>query len=146
MITPSLVSISEAARRAGKSRVTLHRMIDKGSISKEIGEDGKPAIRLDELARVFPRADLSPSGGKIQLDQVDTVTEHVSGVQAQIAMLQDALNDARQQRDRAQEALDQERKERLRQAERLDDLLEVQTRLLTDQRPRKGSFWSFGKS
>lgn len=157
MSTPSLVSISEAARRAGVSRITMHRAISKGAISKEIGNDGKPAIRLSELARAYPNADVAPDGGKIQAQQPVAATETLSqrhldtgtgagGLQAQIALLQEALTDARQQRDKAQEALEQERQERLKQAERLDAVLEVQTRLLTDQRPGKKGFWQFGRS
>jgi transcriptional regulator of acetoin/glycerol metabolism len=50
------LSISAAARRAGVERTTLYRRIEKGEISKETGDDGKPVIDLSELARLYPQA------------------------------------------------------------------------------------------
>jgi hypothetical protein len=49
-----IVSISEAARLAGKSRTTLYRMLDSGDLSSVTGVDSQPGIDVSELLRVFP--------------------------------------------------------------------------------------------
>lgn len=49
-----IVSISEAARLAGKSRTTLYRMMNDGELSSVTGDDGQPGIDTSELLRVFP--------------------------------------------------------------------------------------------
>lgn len=49
-----IVSISEAARLAGKSRTTLYRMMNDGELSSVTGDDGQPGIDVSELLRVFP--------------------------------------------------------------------------------------------
>jgi len=45
---------SAAARRAGISRSTLYRALQKGTLSASRGADGKKRIDVAELARVFP--------------------------------------------------------------------------------------------
>lgn len=47
------VSISEAARLAGKSRKTLHTYISNGKLTKVTDAQGKPKIDTSELIRVF---------------------------------------------------------------------------------------------
>lgn len=120
------LSISEAARRAGVNRTTLHRQIEKGTISKEIGEDGKPVIDLAELARVYPSA-VSPQraqqGVQHQSEQVGT-----DALLRENSLLRETVDDLRKERDR------------------LLGVVEQQTRVLTDQRPGSG-FWGriFGR-
>jgi len=48
------VSISEAARLAGKSRTTLHRLIKTGELSVSTGDRNAKMIDVSELCRVFP--------------------------------------------------------------------------------------------
>lgn len=120
------LSISEAARRAGVNRTTLHRQIEKGRISKETGDDGKPVIDLSELARVYP-AVVSPQGAQHgvqqQSEQVGT-----DALLRENNLLRETVDDLRKERDR------------------LLGVVEQQTRILTDQRPGSG-FWGrmFGK-
>lgn len=47
------VSISEAARLAGKSRTTLHRLIKTGELSTCAGVRNSKLIDISELIRVF---------------------------------------------------------------------------------------------
>ncbi|WP_313396957.1 DNA-binding protein [Pantoea septica] len=47
------VSISEAARLAGKSRTTLHRLIKTGELSTCAGVRNSKMIDISELIRVF---------------------------------------------------------------------------------------------
>lgn len=47
------VSISEAARLAGKPRSTIHRHINQGKISKEKNGLGNPVLDVSELERVY---------------------------------------------------------------------------------------------
>lgn len=148
----SRVSISEAAERAGVSRVTMHRALKAGTISKETGDDGKPFVYLSELARVFPKADVSDTftrGKKsaqlsLNVTEVPSMTHGLTGsgggdpvaLQAEIAalkaentLLREALDDAKAQRDRAQAEMTAQR-----------ELFAALTPRLTDQRPRKSWF------
>lgn len=129
------LTISEAARRAGVDRGTMHRKLKAGEISKSEGNDGKPYIDLAELCRVFPRASTDPMpvaragegatpasvAEPHPMQQLATEAMH-----REISTLKDALNDARQERDRAM------------------SLVEAQTRTigefqrqLADQRPKE---------
>lgn len=49
-----LLTIAEAARRAGVDVSTIHRQIKKGVLSASKGPDGKRGIDTSELARVYP--------------------------------------------------------------------------------------------
>jgi hypothetical protein len=49
-----LLTIAEAARRAGVDVSTLHRQIKKGVLSASKGPDGKRGIDPSELVRVYP--------------------------------------------------------------------------------------------
>lgn len=63
------VSISEAARLAGKSRTTLHRLIKTGELSVSTGERNARMVDISELARVFP--DLKLRTGEQLFEQVN---------------------------------------------------------------------------
>lgn len=63
------VSISEAARLAGKSRTTLHRLIKTGELSVNTGERNAKMVDISELVRIFP--DLKLSAAEQSVDQVN---------------------------------------------------------------------------
>lgn len=69
------VSISEAARLAGKSRTTLHRLIKAGELSVSTGYRNAKMIDVSELVRVFP--DLSLSVDEHHSEQV--IEQRVTG-------------------------------------------------------------------
>lgn len=75
------VSISEAARLAGKSRTTLHRLIKTGELSVSAGDRNSKMIDISELVRVFP--DLSVNTGEHHNEQVieQLVTGGVTGLE-----------------------------------------------------------------
>lgn len=50
----ALISISEAARLAGKNRTTLYKYINKGKLSVVASVNGMKKIDISELLRVFP--------------------------------------------------------------------------------------------
>jgi hypothetical protein len=63
------VSLSEAARLTGKARVTIHRHIDKGKLTKEIDGTGNPVLDVAELERVYgtlKQPDTPPTVSQIQ--------------------------------------------------------------------------------
>ena len=62
------VSISEAARLAGKSRTTLHRLIRTGELSVSTGERNAKMVDISELVRIFP--DLKLNAAEHQIEQV----------------------------------------------------------------------------
>src|SRR5690242_12492101 len=93
------VSISEAARLTGKSRITLHRHIDKGKLSKEIDGTGSPVIDLAELERVYgtlKQADLSQA---VAEQQAETANSN-SPLQAELDMLHERLTALEEERAR----------------------------------------------
>jgi len=73
------VSISEAARLAGKSRTTLHRLINTGELSVSTGERNAKMVDISELVRIFP--DLKLRAAEQSIDQVNAqrVTGDVTG-------------------------------------------------------------------
>lgn len=53
--TVAILSITEAARLFGKSRTTLYKYNKSGALSFVPGDDGKPAVDMSEMLRVFGR-------------------------------------------------------------------------------------------
>ncbi|ARU59625.1 hypothetical protein A4U49_00080 (plasmid) [Acidithiobacillus ferrivorans] len=51
--TVAILSITEAARLFGKSRTTLYKYNKSGALSFVPGDDGKPAVDMSEMLRVF---------------------------------------------------------------------------------------------
>ena len=49
----AILCITEAARLFGKSRTTLYKYNKSGLLSFVSGEDGKPAVDMSEMLRVF---------------------------------------------------------------------------------------------
>jgi DNA repair exonuclease SbcCD ATPase subunit len=131
------VSISEAARMAGKSRITIHRHIEKGLVSKEIDETGSPVIDVSELERVYGslRHDTASDGVAKEPHATAGTSNDSSVLQGETENLRERLslltNERERERQTLRETIDDLREDRDRwraQAERA-------TRLLTDQRP-----------
>lgn len=55
------VSISEAARLTGKSRTTLHRLINAGKLSTCYGDRNARMVDVSELLRVFGTLEQRPA-------------------------------------------------------------------------------------
>lgn len=60
--TPSELSLSQAAKTAGKSKSTINRAIKSGKLSATRHDDGTYTIAASELFRVFPTGTLEGSG------------------------------------------------------------------------------------
>ncbi len=137
------LTVSQAARAAGKSKSQISRRVKKGDIAAEKGADGRPLIDLSDLQRVYPHADPAKRG--IQRPSTKPRNEaETRTLRTQVDMLRD-------DRDRLRTELGAERRERRdkeeharQERDRLLGLLETAQRQLTDQRPpaaeRRG-FW-----
>jgi len=134
-------TLSDAAKATGKSKMTIHRAIKKGTISARRLEDGSYAIDPAELHRVFPPvssrdsdtdnkpAAVIPTYTDLLQFKLATLTEQLATLEAERARerqaAQDTIADLRRR-------LDAEAEERRKL-----------TLMLTDQRakaPRPG-FW-----
>ena len=71
------LTISEAARLAGKSRTTLYRLLNSGELSSVTGVDSQPRIDVSELLRVFPGIKLK-SGVQPERPPVYQIEQHVT--------------------------------------------------------------------
>lgn len=129
------VSLSEAARLTGKARVTIHRHIDKGKLTKELDGTGSPVLDVAELERVY---------GTLKLP---SMSQSVSQIQREMEnndnLLQRELEILREERERERNQfitqiddlrhrLDAEAEARRIEGEERRKL----TALLTDQRER----------
>lgn len=113
------LSISEAARRAGVTRVTIYKKLKAGELSKEAGEDGTPVIDLSELARLYPQAvNTDDTGG-----YTNEYSQDYRLLQAELEHLRERLADTERRAERAES-----------DKSRLFDQLQATTRLL--ERPR----------
>lgn len=131
------ISISEASRRTGKPRSTLHRHIKTGKLSKEFDELGNPIIDMSELERVYGpllSPDMKHYGATLQLAPGKrTALDIEIQVALEILKRENAL--LRDERDDLRRRLDAEAEERRRL-----------TALLTDHRSKKRrSWWPWGK-
>ena len=101
----SKVSISEAARLTGKPRSTIHRHIKKGKLSVQKKREGKSAIDVVELERVYgelQQVDMKQSGAIIQFASPnDTAVdrEELATLRRETILLREQLDDIRQDRD-----------------------------------------------
>ena len=130
------VSVSEAARLAGVSRVTMQRHIKKGKVSKTEGEDGNPVVDTSELLRVYGElktvdAPMKQSESSTPL-QVEAATKKDDAA-SKIALLEQKINFLEQERDTERERRREAEKriaEERAEKERLFTLAESTTRLL----------------
>jgi hypothetical protein len=124
-----ILTVSQAARAAGKSKGQISRMIRSGKISADRSNSSRPLIDGAELLRVYPQADL----GKRHLEtspETHAQPEETGAMQAQI----DALMS---ERDRLRADLDREREAAAERETWLRQQVETAQRQLADQRPRE---------
>jgi chromosome segregation ATPase len=131
------VSISEAARMAGKSRITIHRHIEKGLVSKEIDETGSPVIDVSELERVYGslRHDTASEGVSREPHATDETSNDSSLLQGEIENLRERLSLVTNERERERQTLRETITDLREDRDRWRAQAERATRLLTDQRP-----------
>lgn len=101
--TMSELSLTQAAKIAGKSKSTINRAIKSGKLSATRHDDGSYSIDGAELARVFPIG--TPSGSEWVSAAPPTELARTATLEAENAALRAAL-------DREREALDEVRADR----------------------------------
>jgi len=119
----SELSLSQAAKLAGKSKSTINRAIKTGKISAARHDDGSYSIDPAELARAF---DIEPTGGAKRRDAEPHETlllERIAALEAMLNREREISSDLKEDRDRWRQ----------------------QATLLTDQRSttNAGSGWQF---
>src|SRR4051794_40997931 len=145
-----IYSVTEAARVAGKSRMTIIRAIAAGTLSASRSEPGKPwEIDAAELARAFPASEHDPNhvsntglprSGNGQPNGAD------DGAIKDVLILEQ-----RQTIDDLRRRLDEERADRRQALDRLAAAQERIAALLTDQRPPPAAaapprrWWRWGR-
>jgi len=97
-------TLQQAAEATGKDKSTIQRAIKKGRISATKNDLGNYIIDPVELYRVFPEA-ISNDAPPIALQQVATDENAIENrfLHDKVKMLQELLEDMRQQRDKWQE-------------------------------------------
>lgn len=129
------LTLLEAANRVGMTKVGLYKAIKKGTISAEKGTNGQWEIDPAELFRVYK--DVTSVSAEKLVEVNDRKPLDSSGLQPQIDLMREQINDLREQ---------------LRQAhtdkEKILKVMEEQIasmRLLADQREKKSEegkgFW-----
>jgi predicted site-specific integrase-resolvase len=108
-----ILTISEAARRAGIARSTLYEMKLRGDISFTKSLAGKQGIELSELARLFPQV----------LSDIPTNPTR-DDMKRQVASAHE-INDLKEKVERLERELIEEKKRVLKSEERLDLLLHI---------------------
>jgi hypothetical protein len=137
------LNMTQAAKLAGVSRVTIYKHAKAGKISIHTELDGSRTIDVVELERVYGT-----------LHKPEVLTESVSTLQAetsqvmlivqeQMKRLEHELDRMRQERDAEREAREREREKAERERERLHAIIEKQTLLLPQPKKTEGkrSWW-----
>lgn len=122
--TLSELSLSQAAKIAGKSKSTINRAIKSGKLSATRHDDGSYSIDGSELARAFPIG--TPPGSKWVSAAPPTEQVRTATLEAENAALRAAL-------DREREALDEMRTDR--------DAWKQQATALLTAPPKRSSWW-----
>jgi hypothetical protein len=112
------MSLSEAAKWAGKGRPAILKAIQKGTISARRDDAGQWRIDPAELERVYPPG----NGGNVSEPVARSISEPAESREREIALLREIIDDLKKQRDGWQD-----------QAAKWQQQAEAQTRLITHQ-------------
>ena len=126
--TLSELSLTQAAKIAGKSKSTINRAIKSGKLSAKRHDDGSYSIDGAELARAFPIG--TPSGSEWVSAAPPTELARTAILEAENAALSAAL-------DREREALDEVRADR--------DAWKQQATALLAAPPKRRGWWPWGR-
>jgi len=95
----AVISISEAARTWRIARSTLQRALQEGRVSASVRADGSRGIDTTELLRVFgeaPGALQARGSSEVERATANAAASTIATLQAQVALLQAQLQEARQ--------------------------------------------------
>src|SRR5512143_31264 len=105
-----VISISEAARTWRIARSTLQRAIQEGKLSATVRADGSKGIDTAELIRVFGEAPVALQAcGSSEIERATPITAAltIATLQAQVKLLQEQLQEARQREAWLQSIIEQ---------------------------------------
>jgi hypothetical protein len=106
----AVISISEAARTWRIARSTLQRALQEGRLSATTRADGSKGIDTAELLRVFgesPGALQVRGGSEVQHATSSAADLTIATLQAQVKLLQEQLQEARQREAWLQSIIEQ---------------------------------------
>lgn len=140
-------SLSEAAKATGKNKTTIQRAIKNGKISAPKGDSGSYEIDPSELHRVFPPATTQrdaqhPQSNNTQQNKLASINSdlsHVLELEKDLAVARERANGLEAQKDQMADTINDLRK-------RLDSSESRVTALLTDNRPKRRSWWPWKRS
>lgn len=140
-------SLSEAAKATGKNKTTIQRAIKNGKISASKGNNGSYEIDPSELHRVFPPATAQrdaqhPQSNDMQQGKItpdSNSLERVVELEKELAVAREKANGLEAQKDQMADTINDLRK-------RLDSSEGRVTALLTDNRPKRVSWWPWRRS
>lgn len=135
-------SLSEAAKATGKNKTTIQRAIKSGKISASKGDDGSYQIEPSELHRVFPPAVAQqdanhPKSNDTQQANFSSTNSNLTRVlelEKELAVARERANGLEAQKDQMADTISDLRK-------RLDYSEGRVTALLTDDSPKRTSWW-----
>lgn len=140
-------SLSEAAKATGKNKTTIQRAIKNGKISAIKGDSGSYEIDPSELHRIFPptttqRDAQHPKSNDTQQDKITPDSnglERIVELEKELAVAREKVNGLENQKDHMTDTINDLRK-------RLDSSEGRVTALLTDNRPKRISWWPWRRS
>ena len=106
----AVISLSEAARTWRMARSTLQRALQEGKLSATTRADGSREIDTAELIRVFgeaPGALQTRGSSEVQRATPIVAASTIATLQAQVNLLQEQLQEARQREARLQSIIEQ---------------------------------------
>ena len=98
-----VLSIAEAARRAGVDPGTIRRKLDRGKLSATTRPDGTKGVELSELARLYPQATTTASSSGMQ----QHAAADLGAIQRDVELLQ-----LRQENEMLKQRLEETRSDR----------------------------------
>ena len=140
-------SLSEAAKATGKNKTTIQRAIKNGKISAAKGDRGSYEIDPSELHRVFPPAAAQRDAQHPQSNDTQQAENphsnsnlaRVLELEKELAVAHERANGMEAQKDQMADTINDLRK-------RLDSSEGRVTALLTDNRPKRISWWPWRRS
>ena len=140
-------SLSEAAKATGKNKTTIQRAIKNGKISASKGDRGSYEIDPAELHRVFPvtvaQTDAqhrqSNDAQQVEFTQNNSHLNRVVELEKELAVAHERANGLEAQKDQMADTISDLRK-------RLDSSEGRVMALLTDNKPKRSSWWPWKRS
>jgi hypothetical protein len=127
------LSVSQAARAAGRSKSQISRLMKNGRLSADRSVPSRPMVDASELLRVFPDADVGKRDETFPRATSETPRE--TGA-SRLDVLLDERDRLRAELDRERAERRDERDQQRRERERLIGVLEAVQHQLADMRPR----------